>query len=71
MEKKFIPMYPNLSNESSEFKPHPVLHPAQLTEGDKQAAAWTSKFPVLTFPTTWTGLTTQLLEEGAAEEAVH
>ena len=40
MEKKFIPMYPNLSNESSEFKPHPVLHPAQLTEGDKQAAAW-------------------------------
>ena len=37
MEKKFIPAWPTIANE---FKPHPVLYPAQQTEGEKQAAAW-------------------------------
>jgi len=37
LEKKFIPAWPTIANE---FKPHPVLHPTQPTEGEKQAAAW-------------------------------
>ena len=37
MEKKFIPAWPTIANE---FKPHPIMNPAQQTEGEKQAAAW-------------------------------
>jgi len=37
LEKKFIPAWPTIANE---FKPHPIMNPAQQTEGEKQAAAW-------------------------------
>ena len=38
MQKKFVPIYTDVVDRT--FKPHPVLHPTQPTEGEKQAAAW-------------------------------
>ena len=38
MQKKFVPIYTDTVDRT--FKPHPVLHPTQPTEGEKQAAAW-------------------------------
>jgi len=38
LQKKFVPIYTDVVDRT--FKPHPVLHPTQPTEGEKQAAAW-------------------------------
>jgi GTP cyclohydrolase I len=38
LQKKFVPIYTDVVDRT--FKPHPVLHPTQLSEGEKQAAAW-------------------------------